>query len=190
MALLGESEIWPVNKARELHSKAQLSHTWRFMINDVVGGIDGTLYMLAKSLSLPGIEMNHITYNVGTMEKYFQTTAKRGGVVTANFLEIEGGYVDGFFRTWMGLLNPLDPRRIAYGIRSVAGSIGGGFGKTAFGFAPTVELLKRDGSVSMSFILFNLRPKKLGTATTLTYENKSVLTIPVEMVCDEVRRIR
>jgi len=181
MAILSQSPVWPVHKARRLHSQAQLSHLWHFMMDDENGGAAGDIWLLAQSLNLPGLEMNSITYQVGTMERYFLTTQKRGGAVTASFLELEGGLVDGFFRRWLDQASPLVPGLEMAGIR---------YSGVKYSRNPKVHLLDRNQQISLEFQLIGLLPKKLGTASTLTYNSRNVLTIPVEMVCDEVRRLK
>ena len=84
MAVLNQSELWPIHSARRLHDKAQQDFLWQFFIADVAPPVPNEdLMMLAQSVSLPPIAFEKKAYKVGGQEKYYLGNSTRGGPVTA-----------------------------------------------------------------------------------------------------------
>jgi len=193
LALLAQSTTWPIHIIRALLEQAQLLYLWQFVIPDKSGVLDLNMKFLVQSITVPGRELDHESYSVGGQENYRLTQERRGGVVTANFVEIEGSFVDQFFRDW---LDQVSPPSTELSVQSGAGatqnryrgSIGRGGLLEGYHRTASVYVYGRDESIQSHYMMMNLVPKKVGEYE-LSYENSGIKTVPVQMLCDEVRRV-
>ncbi len=187
MALLRQSQTWPVHSVRDLHSKAQLSYLWQLDLPDENDSTDRDMMFLAQRMSFPGIEIDRQKYSVGGQEHYHLGASRRGGIISATFLEIEGGKVDKFFRDWFNLVDAISQEIVVEShFRSPKGkgyTKGGGHSRSGF-----VKQLTRLGTVSVEWALLGILPLRIGRYE-LAYEGSGALLLPVEMTCDEVRRV-
>ncbi len=186
MALLGrEGPIWPIHSARKLHTQAQLSYLWQFEVDDQVSGINREMLLLVQDVTIPGYVIEAVPFNVAETEWYRSGRSKRGGVVSATFLEIEGGAVDRFFRNWLDQIDPVDQTSTMKArYRAPQGRVfGQGFLRDA-----ALQVYRRSGGLSCNFALKRLRPQKVG-GYKFGYNDSGPMMIPVEMVCDEVERV-
>lgn len=185
MAVLKESELWPIHSARRLHDKAQQGFLWKFFMTGAVPSLDRDMVMLAESCSLPGISFDQKSFVVAGQEQYYQGKSKRGGTVSARFVETEGGKVDTFFRLWANLTDV----PAAEILRFSRWRRPQGFGDGVSGHARTalVRLIKRNGDVGVEFVVVRLRLVQFG-GYELSYADSKPLVLPVTMVCDDVIR--
>jgi len=189
VALLTQSTTWPIHVIRALLEKAQLVYLWQFVIPDESGTLDPDMRMLVQSVSVPGIEVDHEAYSIGGQEYYHLQQERRGGIVTANFVEIEGDYVDRFMRNWFEQVSPLsgevggnDPLNRYRAPKGVGGDLAG-YKRDAM-----VSVYSRDEAKQAEYKLINLVPKKVGDYE-FSYETSGIKTVPVQMLCDESRRV-
>jgi len=189
MAVLKQSELWPIHSARRLHDQAQQSFMWQFLISGAVPAPDEEMMLLAQSCSIPPIAFERKSFKVNGQEKYYLGQATRGGAVNVTFVEVEGGKVDTFFRLWANMIDvPLTGADRAAGVLN-RWRRGKGFGDGLTGYARygIVRLLKRDGSTGVEFVLSRLLLTKFA-GYNLSYEGSGPLTLSVEMSCDDVVR--
>ena len=185
MAFLKESNLWPIHSARRLHDKAQLGYMWQFFLTGVVPQLDEEMMMLAQSVTIPGIRFDQKNFTVGGQEQYYLGKSRRGGEVSARFIETEDGKVDTFFRLWANLIDVPSPEIL----RVSRWRRGRGFGDGVTGHARSAiaRLIKRNGDVSIELALVRLRLVEYG-GYDLSYSDSKPLTMPVKMVCDDVIR--
>lgn len=186
MALLAQSEIWPIHTVRLLHGQVQLSYLWNFYLPGSDQTLDRNVQFTARSVEMPGIAMKSETYNVGGEERYYLAGFKRGGSVRAEFLELEGGVIDRFFRDWFDQVDPLTKEvskfRRTRNPKGIAGAVGG-YGRDA-----TIQILNRAGIITEVFEFRGLIPVSL-SPYRFSYEESGPLIVSVEMMTDEVRRV-
>ncbi len=185
MAVLKESDPWPIHSARRLHDKAQQAYLWQFYMTGIIPQLNEDMMMLAQAVTIPGFSWTQKSYKVAGQEQYYQGDAKRGGVISARFIETEGGDVDTFFRAWANLIDIPSP-----GIVGISRwRRGRGFGDGVTGHARTgiARLMKRNGEVSVEFVLTRLQLIKFG-GYDLSYGTSGPLIVTIEMTCDDVIR--
>lgn len=191
MALLAQSTLFPIHVIRALLEQAQLLYLWQLLIPDEFGVLDPNMRFLAQSVTIPGIEIDHESYSVGGLENYYLTQERRGGVITANFVEIEGDYVDQFMRNWLDQVSPLSGEVSSQGAnvetryRAPKG-VGGDL--TGYVRDASVYVYGRDEQQLAQYKMLQLIPKSVG-GQELSYENSGIKTVPVQMLCNEVRRV-
>lgn len=186
MALLGQSAVWPIVRARQLHSQAQMQYQWRFFIPDSLSSTyDLDLSLLAQDVSFPGIEADRETYHVGQLEFYRIGATRRGGTVTATFIEVEGGYVDQFFRDWFEQVDPEIDTTTQNGLVFSRAR------RPLYQFARTalVQLVDKNLVTGAQFRLQKLIPIRMQPYASLSYAGTGPVMMTVEMACDEVRRL-
>ena len=186
MAILKESDLWPIHSARRLHDQAQQGFLWQFLLTGVLPQFDADMKLLAQSCSIPGIRFDKKNFTVGGQEQYYLGKSRRGGEVSATFLETEGAKVDTFFRLWANLID-IPTTEI---VRTSRWRRGEGFGDGVSGHARTamVRLIKRNGEVAVELALVRLRLVDYGGYDSLNYSESKPLTLSVKMVCDDVIR--
>lgn len=192
MAVLNQSELWPIHSARGLHDKAQQEFLWQFFISGAIPIPNEDMMLLAQSVTLPPMTFEQKSYQVAGEEKYYLGNAKRGGAVSARFLETEDGKVDTFFRLWNNEvaypspgLSSLTRKETAIGRARRGKGFGDGItGHSRYGL---LRMLKRDGSVGVELLLIRLQLLSFG-ARELKYDGTGPLILSVEMTCDDVVR--
>lgn len=185
MAVLKQSSVWPIRQARQLHAQAQLQYMWRFHIPNADGVLDEDIAMLAQSVTFPMPDITYETYQVGQAEKHVPGDIRRGGTVNAVFIETDGGKVEGFFRTWFDEVDipAEDTAEPSRGRAPIAE-----FARTAYVYMLPRESVASFTEAKYKFQLIRLMPVRMGPYQSLTYDGVGLVTLPVEMVCDEVRR--
>lgn len=185
MAVLKESDVWKINSARGLHDKAQQGYLWQFYMTGVVPQLDEDMMMLAQQVTIPGIQFDQKSFVVSGQEQYYLGKSRRGGEVNARFIETEDGKVDNFFRLWANTIDVPSPEIL----RVSRWRRGRGFGDGLTGHARSaiVRLIKRDGGVSLEYVLVRLRLVDYA-GYDLNYGDSKPVTRPVKMVCDDVIR--
>jgi hypothetical protein len=176
---------------RALLEQAQLLYLWQFVIQDEFGVLDSNLRFLVQSITIPGIEIDHEAYSVGGLENYYLTQERRGGVITANFVEIEGDYVDRFMRNWLDQVSPLSGEVSAQGANvetRYRAPKGVGSDLTGYVRDASVYVYGRDETQLAQYKMLQLIPKKVGEYE-FSYENSGIKMVPVQMLCNEVRRV-
>jgi hypothetical protein len=172
-----------------------LSYLWQFSLPGAFGNIREDLTMLAVSCVIPARERPQQEYSVGGQTMAHLGGTRRGGLVTAKFIEVEGGLVDLFFRAWDAqidtpeigslVLTPTGASVIAKGYsRNAQGGVSGvgGYSRNAL-----VTLYRRSGSESMQLSLRGLKLVSFG-GYNLTYEGSSAAVVDVSMWCDSIER--
>jgi len=191
MAFLVQSDLWPIHLARSILEQAQLVYLWQFDLPDENAVPETYMRFLVQSITIPGIEIDHEAYSVGGLENYHLTQERRGGIVTANFVEIEGGFVDQFMRTWLDQVSPLSREVSRQGTKTESryrSPRGIGSSKAGYVRNAAVQVINRNESVQYEFELKRLVPKKVGEYE-FNYENSGIKMVPVQMLCDEVGRV-
>ena len=185
MAFLKESSLWPIHSARRLHDKAQQGFLWQFFMTGMVPQLDEDMMMLAQSCSIPGIRFDQKSFTVSGQEQYYIGKSRRGGDVSARFIETEDGKVDTFFRLWANLIDLPIPEILR--ISRARRPRGFGDGVTGHARSAIVRLIKRDGGTAVELVLVRLRLVEFG-GYDLSYGDSKPLILPVKMVCDDVIR--
>ena len=185
MAVLKENSLWPIHSARQLHDSAQQGFLWQFYMTGVLPDIDKDMMILTQSCSIPAATFQDKTYSVGGQEQHYLGTSTRGGVVSAKFIEVEGGKVDSFFRLWA---NSIDVPKVEI-LRISRWRRGKGFGDGISGHARSaiVRLIKRNGDTGVELLLSRLQLLEYN-GYDLNYDEGGPLTLTVKMVCDDVIR--
>ena len=186
MAILNQSSVFPIGRARALHQAAQRQYQWRFFLDESGDNVkDLDMSMLVQELTLPGINCDREAYNVGQLEFYHLGVTRRGGPVSATFIEIEGGIVDRYFRDWFEQVDP-----------QLADTVDGGIvlsrGRQpihTYARSAIVHLLKRDNTIGAQFKLSKLLPVRMGSYSALSYAGTGQVQLQVEMACDQVVRM-
>lgn len=194
MAVLKESELWKIHSARRLHDSAQQAYMWQLMLPDAVPRPNEDMMMLSQACKLPGFSFEQKTYSVAGQEQYYPGGAKRGGPFNVRFIEVEGGLVDQFFRTWA---NSMDfPLSLEAPVGAASGGVsftrwrrakGFGDGITGHSRTATVRVITRDGAVGSEFFIVRVQLQTYG-GYDLSYESSGHLIVPVTLTCDDVIR--
>ncbi len=187
MALLRQSLTWPIHTARGLHATVQRSFLWQLYLNDENGALSYNIMLLGQRASIPGIEIDRMTYSVGGLENYALGKSRRGGVVSLSLLETEGLEVERFFRDWFNDVDVpvVGEEGLVSRVRTPKGDGSAGSGHARRGL---FQLFTRARTVSAEFELLRLMPLRLGKHQ-FSYEGSGPMILPVELVCDEVRRV-
>lgn len=179
MAILVPSSVWPITQARNLHQRAQMQYNWKFYVpNESPGQFDINMGILAQEVSFPGFNCEQETYEIGQLEQYRLGASKRGGPVSATFIEVQGGYVDQFFRGWFEEVDAND-------------GITGFYVRNPVSFYTRnaeVHLITREGEIGSVFNLLGLMPVNMSPYSSLNYAGTGPVLLTVEMVCNEVVR--
>lgn len=196
MAVLGQSELWPIHSARRLHDKAQQEFLWQFFISGAIPVPNEDMMLLTQSCSIPAMQFSSKEYVVGGQEKYYLSgPSKRGGQVNATFLETEDGKVDAFFRIWANEIDLPDVTvtkatdKVGIGASISRGRRGKGYGDGVTGHSRygLLRMVKRDGTIGVEFLLTRLQLVSFGERT-LDYGRSGALTLSAQMTCDDVVR--
>ena len=101
-------------------------------------------------------------------------------------LSWRGGKTDKFFRAWFDEVDvPSQEVTVESRARGPKGTGASGDGYARHGF---VRMLTRRSTTSVEWELLRLLPLKLGRLE-LAYEGSTMKVLPVDLVCDEVRRV-
>jgi hypothetical protein len=187
VALLDAAWVWPIVRARQLHAHTQMQYQWRFFMPSTIAGngYDTDMSILSQEVSFPGIDVDKETFNIGQLELYRLGMVRRGGSVTATFLEVEGNYVDRYFRDWFEEIDSTQKTHTTKGpVVSRARAPIYKFARQA-----DVQMILKNSARGPMFRLKKLLPVKIQSYSSLNYEGMGPLKVSVEMVCNEVERI-
>jgi len=179
VAVLVQGVTWPIVSIRDLHSRAQVHHLWQFHVSDEANAFSRNLMFLCQSMQIPGWDFVRDTYNVGGVERYSLGNVKRGGLLSADFIEVEGGLVEKFFRDWLDQVEVRDPAAIA-DLKYRASM-------SKYSRAARAVRYNRDHTSGIVHEFVTLLPVKMGEPRRTAVSGPAL--IQVEMSCDEVRRV-